>query len=198
MESCGEAREPEHLSPAGTPTSLQQEPTLVWCEAGVASQAAELEAMHNSLGGSDKIAIQQFESTAQFTRWLFAQPRGDVSPWVVLVVGWREAKPCAMAIEAACSGDSSQLRPDARRPELQPISGQQSAKVNVAVKQMIIKVSSKPEQEERAQSWARHEGRRMLGSLAIKITTDMEEVRSYASWGLLASRSQPSSSIISL
>jgi len=182
-EACTGRHDPDNLQGVAVGLDAEappmpQKPTLAWCETGIGSQSGKLDDVLAGLGGEDEVGTQQFESTAQFTRWLFGQPRGDLNPWVVLVVGWREAKPCAMAVEAACTGDVSQLRPDARRPTLQPASGAPKPRANVAVKQMIIKVGNKLEQEERAIFWARHEGRRMMGGLDIKITNDMAEVQS--------------------
>eukprot|EP00959_Pyramimonas_sp_CCMP1952_P335752 7030447-Pyramimonas_sp.AAC.1 len=47
---------------------------------------------------------------------MFNQVRGvDVVPWVTLVVGWREAKPCIDAVQAAATGRDCGLRKDASR-----------------------------------------------------------------------------------
>jgi len=56
-----------------------------------------------------------FHSAARFTRWLFDQDRGQhVVPHALLVVGPREAKPCAQALVAARTEDLG-LRTDAKR-----------------------------------------------------------------------------------
>mmetsp|Transcript_15016 Transcript_15016/g.33064 ORF Transcript_15016/g.33064 Transcript_15016/m.33064 type:complete len:275 (+) Transcript_15016:137-961(+) len=56
-----------------------------------------------------------FSSAISFTRCLFLQPPTSVALNLNLVVGWREAKPCALAIAAVSSGNTSRLRRDGKR-----------------------------------------------------------------------------------
>ena len=105
----------------------------------------------------------KFANAQDFTRWFVLQPRGDVSPWAILVTSLREAKPCAMAILAALTGDVSQLRPDARRSILAGVSGTCDGGANqVAIKSMYIRLEKKSilssdPQDQRLPKWARTE-----------------------------------------
>jgi len=103
-----------------------------------------------------------FQSPVTFTRWLFSQKRGAVQPWSVLLVHWRDAKPCSSAVAAARSGclkHLAHLPADAQRPNLPaPTVSKEHVKAsalqpaNSAVSAMIILVS-RGKQEGRAQLW---------------------------------------------
>lgn len=150
-------------------------PMVLWCEAKPTRQQESMAALATYFG-DDVPHFVYFQTPARFTRWLFDQPRGAVVPWAVLVVGWREAKPCAMAIGAARSGDVTPLRPDARRPMLQPVLGELSDQVGVAVEAMIIMLE-KPEQEARVVMWANSGGSR-IASLDIHVAGDNTSMHS--------------------
>jgi hypothetical protein len=93
-----------------------------------------------------------FQTPALFTRWLFEQPRGaNVDPWATLVVGWREAKPCMWACEAASSGNTEHLRPDGQRAHL---PGNHGVPAGIAVHTIVVKLE-KPQQENKAVKWAK-------------------------------------------
>lgn len=145
-------------------------PMILWCEAKPTRQQEVIEALA-SYYTTARPQLVYLETTSRFTRWLFEQPRGDVKPWALLVCGWREAKPCAMAIGAARTGDVSVLRPDARRPELPPITGSpQSGMVGVAIESMIV-VLGKDKEEARVVMWAGDSGKAMAG-LDIHVAGD--------------------------
>mmetsp|Transcript_64906 Transcript_64906/g.141451 ORF Transcript_64906/g.141451 Transcript_64906/m.141451 type:complete len:208 (-) Transcript_64906:312-935(-) len=94
-----------------------------------------------------------FPTATSFTRWLFAQDRGGLRPWCVLLAGWREARPCAAAI-AAARGEPRRLRYDAKRPELRaPLGGACAGEVNAAVGPMLLFVSGE-RQVVAATEWA--------------------------------------------
>jgi len=125
--------------------------------------------------------ILHFPTPVKFTRWLFQQRRGDITPWAVLVAGWREAKPCLLAIRAAHTGEVDCLRPDARRPELRsPTSSIWSSRrtcesrANIAVAKMIV-VVEKPQQELRIQSWIQTEMADLL-DFQIELAHSVAEV----------------------
>mmetsp|Transcript_25624 Transcript_25624/g.56506 ORF Transcript_25624/g.56506 Transcript_25624/m.56506 type:complete len:220 (-) Transcript_25624:222-881(-) len=95
----------------------------------------------------------EFSRALHFTRWLFQQPRGAVKPWVVLVTDWREAQPCATAIEAARSGSQWYHRSDPsidKLPEL--LVGKDPDEVFTAVGAMLVIVRGRS-QERAASSW---------------------------------------------
>jgi len=154
------------------------DPTVVWCQTAGTDEASSVETMVNQVGANERAPVHACETPALFARWLFAQPRGEVERGVVLVVGWREAKPCAMAIEAACTGDTQQMRPDARRPMLpEAIGGPSPTECAVAVKTMIIKVGGRPVQRDRALHWARSEGRGMMRGVEIKVASNDSDLK---------------------
>jgi len=115
-----------------------------------------------------------FQNAVKFTRWLFEQHRGTLRPWSILVAGWREAKPCMVALEAAFHGDISKVRPDARRAALRKPTGGKSADrkpVKIAVAAMVIVLEAPDQQLERAQSWvASVQG--LIPSLDIRVVCD--------------------------
>jgi len=132
---------------------------LLWCqqqdESCLASVKDEL----------TKNGIEQYlrcQSPVSFARWLFSQRRGAVRPWSVLLVHWRDAKPCSSAVATVRSGclqHLAHLPDDAQRPNLPALTlsrGQVKASalqpVNSAVGAMII-IVSQGKQERRAQFW---------------------------------------------
>jgi len=157
-------------APIGTPGS----PMVLWCEAKPTMQMEVMEAIASYFGDQQPQFVH-FQTPPRFTRWLFEQPRGEVSPWALLVVGWREAKPSAMAIGAARTGDTSSLRPDAKRPPLPPITGDPKGQVGVAVESMIIMLE-KPEHEERVITWAK-EGGKGIADLDVHVASSVPSLR---------------------
>lgn len=127
------------------------EPTVVWCEAQPSRQTEVLESLKNYFGARTPRVIH-FETPARFIRWLFAQPRGAVKPWALFICAWRHAKPCALGLAAARTGDLSQLRPDARRSPLPELTGDGTGPVNVAVDTMII-LLKEVQRESRVDLW---------------------------------------------
>mmetsp|Transcript_168073 Transcript_168073/g.539729 ORF Transcript_168073/g.539729 Transcript_168073/m.539729 type:complete len:325 (+) Transcript_168073:91-1065(+) len=153
-------------------------PMVLWCEATPTHETQVMEALVNYYG-EQRPQVVHFWTPARFTRWLFEQPRGEVDPWALLIVGWREAKPSAMAIGAARSGVSGQLRPDGRRPVLPPVSGAPGEQVNVAVEAMVI-VLEKPEHADRVSVWARDGGRSTAGC-DIYVASDAASIHAVVS-----------------
>lgn len=181
--ASGAREQPEQPAPASSggaegaggsgasPGSPQLRPVL-WCGV-VVPEAESMEALATRLevGGRSRF----LENASEFTRWLFEQPRGAVQPWAILVVAWRDAKPCAMAIAAAHSGDAGALRPDSRRAPLPPVLGDSGGPVHVAVKSMVIKLHQ-PEQEERAKVWLKSEGGR-IANVAVHLVQDIAQMK---------------------
>jgi len=147
-------------------------PVLAWCDGRDQESVRKGIQGYLESEGCTPVVDMHFGTSPEFTRWLFLQPRGAIEPWAVLLVGWREAKPCAMAISAARSGDISKLRPDSRCPELQTITRNPCGEVQVAVKHMIIRVQSNSDQERRARRWARKEACSLLGKICIHVASD--------------------------
>lgn len=177
----GEAQ-PAGISPgllaSGAPRVAMAEPgapMVLWCEAKPTRQQEVMEALAAHYGAA-RPQLVYLETTSRFTRWLFEQPRGEVTPWALLVCGWREAKPCATAIAAARTGDVSQLRPDARRPQLPPVTGSpEDGAVGVALQSMLV-VLEKAKEEARVVMWAEDSGRATAG-LDIHVAGDACPVR---------------------
>mmetsp|Transcript_41887 Transcript_41887/g.112958 ORF Transcript_41887/g.112958 Transcript_41887/m.112958 type:complete len:329 (-) Transcript_41887:84-1070(-) len=158
----------------GSTAPLVQEPMIIVCQSSPAS--LDTVPVVKRLIGHDN--VEHFSTWVEFMRWLFSQPRGNVVPWVTLITGWREAKPCVAAISAAVSGDADHIRPDARRPDLQEPHGQggQAAfagTVKVAIANMIIVPSSEQtpsvqaRQKAKAKTWARSEE---LVNIGLQVT----------------------------
>lgn len=133
-------------------TPCQQRTTILWC-------AESTEAWMEERGGPQRSAAVQgsrlgsisFQTVPKFTRWMFKQERGaDLTPWAILVVGWREAKPCVCAVEAAATERVDGLRQDAQRKLRAATCGRRgSEEVRVAVSTVIIIVEN-TQQEDRA------------------------------------------------
>jgi len=92
-----------------------------------------------------------FKNEIEFTRWLFKQPRVSTMSDIVLVAGFREAKPCMDAIIAMRSGDTSKLRTDPKRPQLSQAAP--GAEISAAVAEMVVAVQTS-HQKKRAAKWA--------------------------------------------
>jgi len=101
----------QRIHPCSEPGMQTSQPLILYCGADFVPRG---QATHKSL---------YFAGHVHFARWLFAQRRGAVTPWANLIVSWREAKPCAMAIAAAQTGCCDGLRLDERRPQLRKCSG---------------------------------------------------------------------------
>mmetsp|Transcript_44647 Transcript_44647/g.143024 ORF Transcript_44647/g.143024 Transcript_44647/m.143024 type:complete len:444 (+) Transcript_44647:111-1442(+) len=162
---------PQVVESEWTPSSG---PQLLWCEA-VTAELDELPGFLNGTGVRLGEEPLHFDAPTKFSRWLFEQPRGNIMPSAVLVSGWRETKPCAMAIRAARSGEVGQLRPDARRPDLRQLSGSEGFEVQVAVHTMIITLRT-PDQRDRILSWVEQEGNPMT-NMKIEVACDAESLR---------------------
>mmetsp|Transcript_93756 Transcript_93756/g.248908 ORF Transcript_93756/g.248908 Transcript_93756/m.248908 type:complete len:267 (-) Transcript_93756:84-884(-) len=106
-------------------------PLLIWCgfEFGFESASPQLQHRRHYCRGH-----------VHFARWLFSQERGEMVPFGVLAVTWREARACLRAIRAARTGDNSELRIDGKRPQLQPPVGDppQHAFPSIAVGSVVI------------------------------------------------------------
>lgn len=118
-------------------------PWLIWCEGNFEKRKEQMEQMQ----ALDGIASpKHFGSPSSFTRWYFEQSLGQVPKMgSVLVVGWREAKPCGAAIKAAMTGNMEGLRNDCTRPQL-------SQQLQGLVKMMIVLVDS-PKQAKKVSEW---------------------------------------------
>lgn len=111
-------------------------------------------------------------SVPKFARWMFKQVRGPhIVPWVTLVVGWREAKPCVDAIEAAATGRDCGLRQDASRT-LRAATGDTagSARVKVAVSTVIIAVHNARQKAKADRFIATYSGADATQKTDLKIT----------------------------
>jgi len=120
--------------PCSDPVLQTKQPLILYCGVNACTSDPQRQAAHKSL---------HFPGHVHFARWLFAQRRGAVTPWAILVASWREAKPCAMAIAAARTGCCDGLRLDERRPQLRKCSGildsfDSGQLANVAVSGMIV------------------------------------------------------------
>ncbi|CAK0891314.1 unnamed protein product, partial [Prorocentrum cordatum] len=118
---------------------------IIWCAESTGEWASELRKHAAGIGLQGELMARgglssSILSVPKFTRWMFNQMRGpEVVPWVTLVVGWREAKPCVDAVEAAATGRDSRLRQDSSRM-LRAATGDTAgaARVQVAVSTVII------------------------------------------------------------
>lgn len=126
------------LRSPGAPMALR---ALLWCSRSTkdwgddSPQKSEL--LSSLCPEACGLRINNFPSATQFSRWLFVQERGpDVVPSSILIVGWREAKPCVKAIDAAVTGKDDCLRDDARRVLRKANGG--PGDVRVLVGQVII------------------------------------------------------------
>lgn len=188
----------DKASPLGTEVSRPpptlvplQEPRVVWCEATEGGDpAAEAAALLAAAELQTLPALDYFDASTKFGRWLFEQPRGQIAPSAVLISGWREAKPCAMAIHAARSGDLGLLRPDARRGELQPLTGNPLGQVGVAIGAMIV-VVRRPDQANRVAKWIKNEGN-TLTSMEITVALDTRALQTFVSEAFSTSTSPAS------
>mmetsp|Transcript_18343 Transcript_18343/g.51877 ORF Transcript_18343/g.51877 Transcript_18343/m.51877 type:complete len:299 (-) Transcript_18343:456-1352(-) len=111
------------------------EQLVIWCGYEPGAEPTELipgRQKHMSCRGS-----------VHFARWLFAQARGQITPFSVLVVTWRDAKACLAAIRAAQTGNDADLRLDSKRPPLSQLIGHMAAgSPRLAVARVIVAVDS--------------------------------------------------------
>mmetsp|Transcript_152123 Transcript_152123/g.369452 ORF Transcript_152123/g.369452 Transcript_152123/m.369452 type:complete len:299 (+) Transcript_152123:59-955(+) len=111
------------------------EQMVIWCGYEPGAEPTELipgRQKHMSCRGS-----------VHFARWLFAQARGQITPFSVLVVTWRDAKACLAAIRAAQTGNDADLRLDSKRPPLSQLIGHMAAgSPRLAVARVIVAVDS--------------------------------------------------------
>uniref|UniRef100_A0A7S2LY75 Uncharacterized protein n=1 Tax=Zooxanthella nutricula TaxID=1333877 RepID=A0A7S2LY75_9DINO len=144
---------------------------LIWCCGAHEHAAEDMLFLHFSVQAAmEPVSTTFFDNTSAFTRWLFSQPRGSVTPSSIVIVGWRQAKPVAHAIHAARTGDTSLLRHDLQRPELshvQPPGSDHPA--STAVHAMIVHVPEPSQGSVRAFRWASEDGVRLTG-LGIEVT----------------------------
>jgi len=113
--------------------SQPREQLVVWCGFEPGTEPTEL------MPGRPK--HRSCRASVHFARWLFAQARGQITPFSALVVSWREAKPCLAAIGAAQTGNDADLRIDGKRRPLRPIIGHPAAGCpRLAVGKIIIAV----------------------------------------------------------
>jgi len=132
---------------------------LLWCQQQDESCLASVKDELTKNGFENYL---RFQSPVTFARWLFSQKRGAVRPWSVLLVHWRDAKPCSSAVAAARSGclkHLGHLPADAQRPNLpaltvskEHVQASSLQPVNTAVSAMII-IVSQGKQEGRARLW---------------------------------------------
>lgn len=125
-------------------------PTVVWCACDNSVEPSSI-----IRGCSPSPDLLMMDTPVSFTRWLVEQPRGQVTPWSILVVGWRSTKPCASAILAAHTGDISGLRPDKKRCFLSSAKGQGLVKTAVAA---IIVALDSDDLEPRVSKWGEMSG----------------------------------------
>lgn len=146
---------------------------ILWCQAE-AEPAGYNELLGRLLAVGIPVASWLvFDDSTKFCRWLFKQPRGAVPSDSVLVSGWRETKPCAMALRAARSGDVSALRPDARRSLLLSpvVSTNGDPRVHLVVDSVVVSTSS-VEQRDKAQSWISKEGKSITNTAMLVVCGD--------------------------
>jgi len=145
----GEVQQPRHQPCSEQRGHNSRRPWIIFC--GVKASACGL---------YEKQAQEplHFSGSVHFTRWLFAQRRGAVTPWAILVTSWREAKPCALAIAAVRTGRCEGLRLDERRPPLRKCTGTvvPGQPVNVAVSGMIVMLAAK-ERTLKAADWINYQ-----------------------------------------
>lgn len=140
----GPVDEPEdHGQIGGLPSTPVR---LIWCEGNPDKRKEQMQACASQLS----LSPRHFGSPSSFTRWYFEQtgPGQVAKLGPVLVVGWREAKPCGAAIKAALTGNMEGLRNDCKRPQL-------SQQVR-AVRVMIILAESST-QGRKVRDWIKSE-----------------------------------------
>jgi len=157
-----------------------QKPMLLWCSEATGDStlmrtvAKEFRHRH----------YLHFLTAVKFTRWLFEQHRGCITPWAILVAGFREAKPCMTAMVASQSGDTSKVRADQRRAALRsplrprdnwrdPASVSQTTKIAVGAFVVVLDIPA--EQKVRAVAWAGGV-RELIPDLDIYIVDDSEHL----------------------
>jgi len=140
-------------------------PMVLWCEGSASGRVEHIKSLADRFYRSE---FRHFTSPVNFTRWLFEQGVSTAEPWAVLVVGWREAKPCTLAIRAAVTGNTSGLRYDAKCPPLKFPAGPlpEGARLTTAVKAIIV-IPDSETQADRAEEWAHTEARNCRAGLHV-------------------------------
>mmetsp|Transcript_149319 Transcript_149319/g.479497 ORF Transcript_149319/g.479497 Transcript_149319/m.479497 type:complete len:381 (+) Transcript_149319:193-1335(+) len=134
------ARSRRPAPPSGVSGSPQP-PALLWCSQNLYGE----EEMKQFAPYFRHQRYFYFQNSVKFTRWFCQQHRGSIRPWSVLVTGWREAKPCLAACEAAYTGDEGKLRPDGRRSRLKdPALSRPCSPVEIAVSDVFIQSGMVP------------------------------------------------------
>eukprot|EP00930_Biecheleria_cincta_P086092 TRINITY_DN75459_c0_g1_i1.p1 TRINITY_DN75459_c0_g1~~TRINITY_DN75459_c0_g1_i1.p1 ORF type:complete len:248 (+),score=55.57 TRINITY_DN75459_c0_g1_i1:72-815(+) len=143
----------------------KKQPKLLWCEGSMERGKHMQDLAHRFCQGK----YSHFRSAANFTRWLFLQGTRTVEePRAVLVVGWREAKPCGSGLRSLFTGDTEGLRSDSKRPELE------TAAQACLVKAVIVLTDSEKHYR-RAKEWT--EGELLLSShLELLVARDATQL----------------------
>eukprot|EP00929_Paragymnodinium_shiwhaense_P028471 TRINITY_DN16490_c0_g1_i3.p1 TRINITY_DN16490_c0_g1~~TRINITY_DN16490_c0_g1_i3.p1 ORF type:complete len:306 (+),score=44.05 TRINITY_DN16490_c0_g1_i3:467-1384(+) len=90
--------------------------SIVWADENVARSPETREAKQLEMQACGIKVDVMFKSATVCTRWLYRQKRCiNFVPWVVVVTGWREAKPVADAAYALATGDENGMRRDPKR-----------------------------------------------------------------------------------
>mmetsp|Transcript_98153 Transcript_98153/g.219650 ORF Transcript_98153/g.219650 Transcript_98153/m.219650 type:complete len:271 (-) Transcript_98153:434-1246(-) len=157
------------------PASFQgDEDLLIWLDTDISEET--MAATHEACNYNGNYVVSK--SPGYFARWLFVQPRGDVTPYATIITGWRESKPCAYAIAAVRSGHCTDLEPDPGRPPLQPIIGRPQGLgelVPCAIKAFIVHADT-PVKARRARLWANSRGTVLIGMpiLVVRSISDLQ------------------------
>ncbi|CAJ1374282.1 unnamed protein product [Effrenium voratum] len=148
-DSIGTASTSTSSISRGPSKQTQTASDVLWCESSIFAKPPEC------------AAAASFCSPAAFSRWLFtsaatrrnearAESGAQAPRGARLLVGWREAKPCASALKAAMTGNTRGLRIDDTRPK-----SWDCEKAKELVRAMVI--ICEPHLKERAQDWIRSE-----------------------------------------
>eukprot|EP00930_Biecheleria_cincta_P027279 TRINITY_DN19160_c0_g1_i1.p1 TRINITY_DN19160_c0_g1~~TRINITY_DN19160_c0_g1_i1.p1 ORF type:complete len:311 (+),score=47.00 TRINITY_DN19160_c0_g1_i1:126-1058(+) len=135
----------------GDPQRPSLMPSLLWCEGNAQNRIDETQALAERY---DRNEFRYFRSPVNFTRWLFEAGVSTAEPRAVVVLGWRELKPCCLAINAAITGNFSGLRFDAKRPQLRRLTGPQDdgGSLRSAIRAIVI-LSESDNQAERVNEY---------------------------------------------
>jgi len=169
-------------------------PKVIVCQETSASE--KLQPVMRKLGYRD---IVYFSSAQVLARWLINRHHdGDI----ILVTGWREAKPCAAAIRAVRSGHVERLRPDAKMPHLTVREGNKGgmdavagSNASDAIGRMVVVVPNgqNPEmlkrQRAKAAKWATSEDARGL-LFDVTVTTGTAYLASALEAGMQDTRTE--------
>mmetsp|Transcript_63018 Transcript_63018/g.136842 ORF Transcript_63018/g.136842 Transcript_63018/m.136842 type:complete len:207 (-) Transcript_63018:159-779(-) len=142
---------PCHGGPLCDVPAKEMRPILIVCHEDLTCiDGPQTEALRPRFDG-----VLYFPTATCFTRWLFAQERGEVLQRCLLLTGWREAQSCAVAIAAVRRAKPEKLRRESKRPQLRQPVGECSAKrKSVAVGKMLVLVTP-GRQQQVASEWAR-------------------------------------------